>query len=306
MDKQSPRREFDLLQKEVPMKSRVVTLAVVAVVAAVWLSVNNKTFGAERPRQILAARVQDLDLTDEQEGKIADIRKEYRPKVESAAKELAGVLREEGEKVKAVLTVEQLDELRAAREARESREERRSEHLAERLAHVEELGLTDAEMAKLEAIRQTFRPKITNDLGSLDDVLTDEQKVTREEGLKAGKRRKDVFASLNLTDEQKQKLKAIGKDLRTIVRGEMEGIRDVLTPEQRDKLTEFKDERREEARDRIASAIANSKDFNLTDEQKSQIAAIRQEFRPKVQEAGNQLRTAARGEVESIVVILKE
>jgi Spy/CpxP family protein refolding chaperone len=288
------------------MKSRVVKLAVVAVVAAVWLSVNNKVFGAERTRQILAARVQDLDLTDEQESKIADIRKEYRPKVESAAKELSGLLKEEGEKVKAVLTVDQLDELRAAREARESREERRSEHLAERLAHVEELGLTDDEMAKIEAICKTFRPKITNDLGSLDDVLTDEQKVTREEGLKAGKRRKDVFASLNLTDEQKQKLKAIGKDLRTIVREEMEGIRDVLTPEQREKLTEFKDERHEDARDRIASAIATSKDFNLTDEQKSQIAAIRQEFRPKVREAGNQLRTAARGEVESIVVILKE
>ena len=52
----------------------------------------------------LLERIQDLNLTDEQEAKIADIRKEYRPKVQEAAKELAGIVKEEVEKVRAVLT----------------------------------------------------------------------------------------------------------------------------------------------------------------------------------------------------------
>jgi hypothetical protein len=40
----------------------------------------------------LAARVQDLHLTDAQEAKIADIRKEYGPRVREAAKNLATVV----------------------------------------------------------------------------------------------------------------------------------------------------------------------------------------------------------------------
>ena len=34
---------------------------------------------------VLAKRMQDLNLTDEQEAKIADIRKQYKPKVQEAA-----------------------------------------------------------------------------------------------------------------------------------------------------------------------------------------------------------------------------
>ena len=39
---------------------------------------------------ILAERIQDLDLTDAQEAKIAAIREEYRPKVQEEAKQLEG------------------------------------------------------------------------------------------------------------------------------------------------------------------------------------------------------------------------
>ena len=104
----------------------------------------------------LAERIQDLNLTDEQEAKIADIRKEYRPKVQEAGKELAAVVKEEVEKVRAVLTPEQKTKLEAAKE---ERQEHRAEGLAERIAHLEELDLTDAEIAKIADIRQGVPPQ---------------------------------------------------------------------------------------------------------------------------------------------------
>jgi Spy/CpxP family protein refolding chaperone len=54
----------------------------------------------------LAARIQDLNLTDNQEAKIAEIRKEYGAKVREAAKELGTLVKEEVEKVRGVLTPE--------------------------------------------------------------------------------------------------------------------------------------------------------------------------------------------------------
>ena len=47
----------------------------------------------------------------------------------------------------------------------------------------------------------------------------------------------------------------------------------------------------------MAHRIANLKDLNLTDEQKTKIAEIRKEYRPKVHEAGNKLRASVREEI---------
>jgi Spy/CpxP family protein refolding chaperone len=139
----------------------------------------------------------------------------------------------------------------------------------------------------------------------LKGTLTAEQRKAREEGLKAGKRRRQILASLNLTDEQKEKVEAVGKEVRTLVRQELEKIRDVLTEGQKEKLQELTEERPERVRDRMAHRIANFKDLNLTDEQKSQIAEIRKEYRPRVQEAGTKLRAAVREELGRIVAVLK-
>ena len=132
----------------------VVALAVgVAVYAALPAAAEDKgKAGGE-----LAARIQDLNLTDEQEAKIADIRKEFRPKVQEAGKELAAVVKEEVEKAQAVLTPEQRTKLAAEKE---ERKEFRAERLAERIAHVEELDLTDDEVAKFAEIRKEYRPKV--------------------------------------------------------------------------------------------------------------------------------------------------
>jgi Spy/CpxP family protein refolding chaperone len=250
----------------------------------------------------LAEHIQDLNLTDEQEAKIAGIRKEYGPKAQEACKELAGIVKEEVEKVQAVLTPDQKKKLEAAKE---ERKEHRAEGLAQRIARVHEVDLTEAEISKLGDIRKEFQPKIEKAMQELGTILSDEQKKAREEALKSGKNRKEVIESLKLTDQQKQKVEAIGKNLGTLVREEMEQIRDVLDQEQKAQLSELKDERMERARDRRACRIANRKDLNLTDEQKTQITDVRKEFRPKVHEAGTKARAAIRDEVEAIVAVIK-
>src|SRR5262249_39218 len=148
---------------------------------------------------------QDLNLTDAQEANIADIRKEYRPKVQEAAKNLSTLVKEEVEKVEAVLTPEQKRKLA---EFKEERKELRAERLAEAMAHLEELELTDAEVAKITEIRKECHPKIEKAMQGLEGLLTDDQKKARLEALEAGKNRKEVIASLKLTDDQKAKLEA--------------------------------------------------------------------------------------------------
>jgi Spy/CpxP family protein refolding chaperone len=222
--------------------------------------------------------------------------------VEKAAKELAAVVEEEVDKIRKILTPEQQQTLRAMRE---ERREHRLEGLCERVAHLRELDLTDAEVAKIEEIRKEIRPKIEKAMEGLRGTLNAEQRQARDEALKAGKRRREVLAALKLTDEQKQKVEAVGKEVGALVREELGQVRDVLTAEQKEKLLELKDERRDRVRDRLAHRVANAKELSLTDEQKAQIQEVRKEYRPKVQEAGNKFRTAVRDEVTQILAVIK-
>ena len=139
----------------------------------------------------------------------------------------------------------------------------------------------------------------------LTGILTDEQRMAREEGLKAGESRREVRESLNLTDDQKTKMENVGKELVTAVRDELDKIKSVLNAEQQEKLAALKEERKERVRDRMACRIANLADLNLTDEQKTKIAEVREEYRPKVQEAGNKLRAIVRDEVAEILAVVK-
>jgi Spy/CpxP family protein refolding chaperone len=256
----------------------------------------------ERVRERLAARMADLQLTDEQDTKIAEIKKECRPKVKAAAEELAAVVKDEVEKVRALLTPEQKEKLETLKE---ERKEHRFEGVAERIAHLRDLDLTDTEIAQVGEIREEYRPKIEKVMKEMTGLLTDEQKKAREDGLKAGKSRRDIRESLNLNGEQKAKMEAIGKELVTVVRDELEKIKSMLTAEQQAQLPELKEERKERVRDRWACRVANLADLNLTDEQKTKIAEIRQEYRPKVHEAGNKLRAAVRGEVAQILAVVR-
>jgi Spy/CpxP family protein refolding chaperone len=251
----------------------------------------------------LAERIQDLNLTEEQEAKITEIRKDFKPKVQEARKELTDIVKEEEEKLRAVLGEEQKTKLAASKE---ERRERRRERLAERIAHAEELDLTEAEEAKIAEIRKEYQPRIAKALEGLKGILTEDQRKAREESLKADKSRREVIASLNLTDEQKAKVEAAGKEARALVHEELGKMRDVLTESQREKLQELREERKEHVRNRMAHRIANLKELDLTEDQKTQITNIRKEYRPKVHEAGNKLRATVREELEQIVTVLRQ
>src|SRR6516162_5176876 len=206
--------------------SAVLTLAALAV--AFFATARTANGQAERKdvAVVVVERIQDLNLTDAQEAKIADIRKEYKTKVQAEAKSLSTLAKEEVEKVEAVLTPEQKKKLA---ELKEERKELRAERLSERIAHLEELDLTDAEVAKIMEIRKECRPKIEKAMQGLEGLLTAEQKKARTEALEAGKKRKEVLASLKLTDDQKAKVEAACKEVGMAVREELEKMRDVLT-----------------------------------------------------------------------------
>jgi Spy/CpxP family protein refolding chaperone len=258
--------------------------------------------GAAGQVAVVVERIQDLDLTDAQEAKIAEIRKQHQPKVQAAAKELGTFLKDEHEKIRNVLTAEQQKQIQALKE---ERKDHREECVAHAFASLKELDLTDAEMTRIGEIRKEYRPKIENALKELDGLLSDTQKKAREDALKAGKPRRELVASLNLTDAQKAKVAVVAKQVGAIVREESEKIHDLLTASQKEQLPVLQEERKERVRDRMAHRIANFQELNLSDDQKAKITAIRQEFRPKIHEAGNKLRAAVREEVEQIVAVFK-
>jgi len=257
---------------------------------------------AQEARAILVERIQELNLTDEQEAKIAEIQKAARPKVEAAAKELAAVAKEEVDKAMTVLTPQQKEKLAASKE---DRKELRAEGVSERLARLEELDLSDAQIAQLEAVRKECRPELAKAIEGLRGLLTPEQRKAREEALASGKKHREVLAALNLTPEQKEKVVAACKECCTAIKGELGKIGAALTAQEKEKLAELKDERKENVRDRRAHRIANLEDLDLTEDQITKIAEIRKEYRPKVQEAGNKFRAAVRDEVRAIGDVLK-
>jgi Spy/CpxP family protein refolding chaperone len=288
--------------KEVAMRTLIAVVVPVlglASYAALPAAAEKK---ADKPIVVLVERIQDVQLTDAQEAKIADIQKEFRPRVQEAAKEVVTIAKEEVAKVEGVLTPEQKKKIE---EAAEERKEFRGERLSERIAHLQELDLTADEKAKLMEIRKEFHPKIEKAMKGLEGLLTPEQTKAREDALKAGMKRREVIAALKLTGDQKEKVETAGKEVCGLVREELEKMRDVLTEGQKEKLQEFKDERRERVRDRHAHWIANYKELNLTAEQKEKIAEIRKEYCPKLQEAGSKLRGTVKEEVEAILAVIK-
>jgi Spy/CpxP family protein refolding chaperone len=273
--------------------------AVLSLAVVMALCTNVHPQGA---RETLVERIQDLDLTDAQEAKIAEIRKEFRPRVEKAVKEFVALVKDELEKMEGVITPEQKEKLRAIKD---ERRERRFESLCERIAHLKELDLTEAEMAKIQEIRKEFRPKVVNTLKEFEGLLTAAQKQARQEALKAGKPRREVLQALQLTDAQKQKVETVARELGAVVRDEMAKIRDVLTESQKEQLPLLKEERRDRVRDHMAHRIMNVKELNLTDAQVSTLTKIREEYRPRVHEAANNLRATVREEVAEILAVIK-
>src|SRR5262249_49201729 len=100
------------------------TLITVLAVAALMAVGANPAAGQAKVQVVVVERIQDLNVTPEQEAKIAGVMKDFRPKNELARKELAAVVQDEMEKVRAVLTAEQREKLQTLKEERrETREE---------------------------------------------------------------------------------------------------------------------------------------------------------------------------------------
>jgi Spy/CpxP family protein refolding chaperone len=252
--------------------------------------------------KVLVVSIQDIDLTDKQEAEIGAIRKEYRPKIEESAKELKTLVKEEVDGIRNVFTPEQRPKIQAIID---ERKDFREESLAHKIAGLKELDLTEAELAKIAEIRKEYRPKIDAAVTQLESLLTDAQKEARKEAIKDDKPRREVLKVLNLTSAQTSELENNAKELKDLVGSEMSKLRGVLTAGQKETLQDLRAERREMVRDRLAHQIANLRDLNLTEQQKESLMNIRQEFRPKIQEAGNALRTEIGEEVGKIVAVLK-
>ncbi len=280
------------------MKTLLAALLLVTVLACPALQAQQAGGG-----EVLIVKIQDLNLTDAQESKIADIRKDCQVKVQQAAEELSAFVKEEVEKVRGVLTAAQKQKLQ---DLKEEREESRLEGVAHGIVHLKELDLTDDEIAKIQNIQREYRPRIASAMEAFKGILNEQQRREREQGVSAGKTRTQVLNSLNLTPDQKQKVETACKKVNAVVREELEKIKDVLTPEQRAKLADLKDERREHVRDRMAHRIAEAKDLNLTAEQKTKIEEIRKDYRPRIHEAGNRMRAAVRDEAEQILAVIRE
>jgi len=279
-------------------------MKVVSPVLALFVAmVANATLAAQEVRAVLVERIQELNLTDEQEAKIAEIQKASRPKVEAAAKALAAVAKEEADKALAVLTPEQKEKVAAAKE---ERKELRSEGVCEKMARLQELDLSDAQIAQIEACRKECRPEIAKALEGLKGTLTAEQRKAREDALASGKKHREVVATLNLTPEQKEKVGAALKDCRAAIKGELEKLSDALSAQEKEKLEDLKDERKDRVRDRRVHRITNLRELDLTADQQSKLAAIRTEYRPKIHEAGNAFRAAVREEVHAIAGVLRQ
>ena len=273
------------------------------VLALLVAMVASGTLAAQERRAILVEKIQELNLSDEQEAKIAEIQKADRPKVEAAAKALAAVAKEEADKALAVLTPEQKEKAAAAKE---ERKELRAEGVSERLARLQELDLSDAQIAQIEAVRKECRPELAKAVEGLRGLLTPEQRKAREEALASGKKHREVLAALNLTPEQKEKVGAACKECCAAIRGELEKFKEALSAQEKEKLADLRDERKENVRDRRVHRIANLRELELTPEQREKLAEIRKEYRPRIHEAGNALRAAVREEVQAIAAVLKE
>jgi periplasmic protein CpxP/Spy len=97
---------------------------------------------------------------------------------------------------------------------------------------MEGLNLTQEQKDKMKEIRENTRTQIQG-------ILTAEQQQQFQAAMQSGQRQRrgQVFASLNLTEEQKTKI-------REVMQTSKQNMRAVLTPEQQQQLEQFRNNKR--------------------------------------------------------------
>jgi Spy/CpxP family protein refolding chaperone len=250
----------------------------------------------------LAGILRCLNLTAPQKAKIAQIETECQPKIQGAANALAILVREEADKVRDALT---RDQVNIVMRIKEDRKLSGLESLATRIARLQDLDLTEDEVAQMKEIREGFRPRIDEVIKEFKTALSDEQRRAWEEAARLAKDRAAVLNSFNPREDQKELMDTLGQGLRPILKEELGMVREVLAKEQQAKLPALSDRPRARTSDRWAHTVCSLEKLNLTDEQRSKIDNIRQEYRVKIHEAGNKLRAAVWKELDQIVAVIK-
>jgi Spy/CpxP family protein refolding chaperone len=114
----------------------------------------------------------------------------------------------------------------------------------DRVESVKDLKLTDDQKAKLADLKKAYAPKVKELAGTMDKVLTADQKKARDEAVKAarnaGKRgpevREAIQAAMKLSDAQKAKLADGRKAMGTLNKEIMGKVNKLLTPDQQEVL----------------------------------------------------------------------
>jgi Spy/CpxP family protein refolding chaperone len=173
------------------------------------------------------ANLKALDLTEAELNKIAQIRKEYRPKMDEALKQLDGLLTEAQKEAR-------LQALKTGKSRREV---------------LQSLNLTSEQKTELDNIAKELKDLVGNEAAKIRGFLTTGQKETLQD-LRAERREmvRDRLAhqianlrDLNLTDQQKEtlmnirqeyrpKIQELGNQLRTSIGEEVGKIVAVLKP----------------------------------------------------------------------------
>ncbi|HVV99862.1 MAG TPA: hypothetical protein VHB77_05960 [Planctomycetaceae bacterium] len=103
------------------------------------------------------------------------------------------------------------------------------------------ITLTDEQRTKLDEVKKEYSPKVSELLDKKNGILTADQKKARAEAVKAakaeGKKGKDLMAAgeeaMKLSDDQKEQMAAVDKDLKALNKEIRGKITEFLTDEQK-------------------------------------------------------------------------
>jgi Spy/CpxP family protein refolding chaperone len=139
----------------------------------------------------------------------------------------------------------------SAQQNRRGQGRRGGSSVIDRVERTKDLNLTDDQKAKLSGLKKEYAPKLKELSGTLDKVLTADQKKARDEAIKAarasGKRgpevRESIQAAMKLTDAQKTKLADGRKAMQKLNKEISDKVNKLLTPEQQEVLKKARAER---------------------------------------------------------------
>jgi Spy/CpxP family protein refolding chaperone len=263
----------------------VLALAVALTIVGKLSAADDKACPATKPQHHAMGLPWDilkgLDLTDEQKAKVKELRKGCEPKFKEA--------------VDNVLTADQKEARDDAIKAAKGAGKKGPEVFKAARAAVK---LTDEQETKLKEVMQPLHKEVHEKLMA---ILTSEQKEQLKQTCPATKPQHhamglpwDILKGLNLTDDQKAKVKDLHKEVH-------EKLMAILTPEQREQLKQ-KCPATKPQHHAMGLPWDVLKGLNLTDDQKAKVKELRKEYGPKFKAAADSVLTADQKEAREDAV----